>query len=63
MPSAGGDENPGGILTQLVALKKNHTGLHVLISFGGGGQDQFFQPLTSSAQNRYFILFFELLII
>jgi len=35
-----------------VALKKNHTKLNVLISFGGGGQDKFFAPLTSSSSNR-----------
>ncbi len=52
MPSAGGDENPGGILAQLVDLKENYTELHVLISLGGAGQDQFFDPLTSSGSNR-----------
>jgi chitinase len=52
MPSANGDEKPGGLLSQLVALKQNHTKLNILVSFGGAGQDQFFSPLTSSSSNR-----------
>lgn len=52
MPSAGGDENPGGVLADLVALKQNQNNLSVLISFGGGGQSGFFAPLASSSNNR-----------
>jgi len=50
-PDAGGDEN-GGVLTQLVNLKSSHPNLHVLVSFGGGGQSDFFYPLSGSASNR-----------
>jgi len=35
-----------------VELKQNHSKLNILISFGGGGQDQFFAPLTSNPNNR-----------
>lgn len=53
MPSVGGDLNPGGVLYELVELKKNHSNLNVLVSFGGGGQSDFFGPLAGSESNRY----------
>jgi len=51
-PTAGGDENPGGVLTQLVDLKKTHTNLKVSISFGGWGQSDYFYPIAASSANR-----------
>eukprot|EP00026_Physarum_polycephalum_P008520 Phypoly_transcript_08608.p1 GENE.Phypoly_transcript_08608~~Phypoly_transcript_08608.p1 ORF type:complete len:372 (+),score=62.03 Phypoly_transcript_08608:223-1338(+) len=52
VPNANGDENPGGVLAQLVDLKKTHTDLKVLVSFGGWGNGDYFYPLASTSANR-----------